>query len=84
MTTKEPYFSLVKTGASSWSAVVVQNGQPSTQAHPGGVLQTSAQNSKPAAQGGLFAGAKTVSRDWTKYFSRFALAALTLVLARRG
>jgi hypothetical protein len=84
MVTKEPYFSLVKTGASSWSAVLVQNGQPYAQAHPNGISQASAQNAKPAVQGGLFAGARNVSRDWTKNFSRIAIAMTALLLAKRG
>lgn len=84
MATKEPYFSLVKTGASSWSAVLVQNGQPSTQPRTDSISQASAQNAKPTLRGGLFAGAKNVSRDWTKNFSRIAIAVGTLLLERRG
>lgn len=84
MATKEPYFSLVKTGASSWSAVLVQNCQPSTQPRIDSISLASAQNAKPTVSAGLFAGAKNVSRDWAKNFSRIAIAVGAVLLERRG
>jgi hypothetical protein len=84
MVTNKLHFNLVKTGASSWSAVLVQNGQPVAPAHPSNSPKAPATSAKPAAQGGLFAGAKSASRDWTKTFSRIAIAVVTLMIARRG
>jgi len=84
MTTKEPYFNLVKTGASSWSAVPVQNDQPPAPTNSDVVSPAPAPSTNTPARGGLFGGAINVSRDWTKNFIRIAVAVATLLLERRG
>jgi hypothetical protein len=65
MATTEPYFSLVKTGASSWSAVLVQSDKTNASARP------ERKHSLPAAH---------ASHVWAERFPRLALALVALTI----
>lgn len=68
MATTEPYFDLVKTGASSWSAVLVQNGKPLTTARTNRAVHPSTNVAVSAAH------------DWTQRFPRLAIALVALTI----
>lgn len=68
MATTEPYFDLVKTGASSWSAVLVQNGQAVSPP----LLNRAAHSPKRIAA--------SAAPDWTQRFPRLALALVALTV----
>jgi hypothetical protein len=68
MVTTEPYFDLVKTGASSWSAVLVQNGKAVSPA----LLDDAAHSSRQSAA--------SAAPDWTQRFPRLALALVALTV----
>jgi|GEM_PF-6752895 hypothetical protein len=65
METTEPYFSLVKTGASSWSAVLVQNEKTNPAARP------ERKHPLPPVR---------VAEAWTERFPRLALALVALTI----
>lgn len=68
MATTEPYFSLVKIGASSWSAVLVRNGEAVVPASLPKTTQKSGIGAIPAAAG------------WSQQFSRIAIALVALTV----
>jgi predicted cobalt transporter CbtA len=80
MATSEPYFSLVKTGASSWTAVLVPHAEPTT--------ATEKQDSQPAgaAPRAGEAGAllpenvATTPAERTERFPRLAIAVVTFLI----
>lgn len=65
MATTEPYFSLVKTGASSWSAVPIHNDTATAQAHS---------NRKHATS------PTRATRAWSERFPRLALALVAFTI----
>lgn len=68
MATTEPYFDLVQTGASSWSAVLVQDGKAVAPAR----TNLAAHSSKVAAA--------SRTADWTQRFPRLAIALVALTI----
>jgi hypothetical protein len=65
MVTTEPYFSLVQTGASSWSAVLVQDGNAAAPAR-----ETQQVPVKPTS----------ATAEWSNRFPRLAIALVALTI----
>lgn len=68
MVTTEPYFSLVQTGASSWSAVLVQDGHAAAPSLPSSETQQVRVN------------ATSATAEWSNRFPRLAIALVALTI----